>query len=148
MLMRSGARWPMPPVEEGYRVVYSQYAGVELEIEGKLHLVLRDTDLMLGGFDAKSLQPMGDRVVVRKDKAADRVGSIIIPENAKEKVLCGEIVAVGRGKVLEDGEIRPLDVKVGERVRYAKYAGVDVLVGGEQYTVFNEDDFLGIVERT
>jgi chaperonin GroES len=149
MLMRSGARWPMPDVEEGGRVVYSQYAGVELEIEGKLHLVLRDDDLILGGPDAGNLRPMGDRLVVRKDKAAEASrGGIIIPENAKEKVLSGEIVAVGRGKVLEEGIIRPLDVKVGERVRFAKYQGTDVLVGGETYTVFREDDLLGVIEVT
>jgi chaperonin GroES len=147
MLMRSGARWPMPDVEEGHRVVYSQYAGVETEIDGKIHIVLRDDDLILGGPDAKSLHPMGDRILVRKDKAAEKIGSIIIPDNAKEKVLSGEIIAVGRGKVLEDGVIRPLDVKVGERVRYAKYQGTDVLVGGEMFTVFREDDLLGVIER-
>jgi chaperonin GroES len=147
MLMRTGARWPMPDVKENDRVVYSQYAGVELEIEGKIHIVLRDDDLILGGPDAKNLRPMGDRVVVRKGKASDVTkGGIIIPDSAKEKVLSGEIIAVGRGKVLEDGIVRPLDVRVGDRVRFAKYQGTDVLVGGEQFTVFREDDLLGVVE--
>jgi chaperonin GroES len=147
MLMRSGARWPMPDLKESYRVVYSQYAGVELEIDGKIHMVLRDDDLMLGGPDAKSMHPLGDRILVRKDKASDLTkGGIIIPDSAKEKVLSGEIVAVGRGKVLEDGIIRPLDVKTGERVRFARYQGTDLLVAGEPFTVFREDDLLGVVE--
>jgi chaperonin GroES len=147
MLMRSGARWPMPEVEAGDRVVYSQYAGVELEIEGKIHIVLRDDDLFLGGPDPKSLRPMADRIVVRKDKAAEMSkGGIIIPDSAKEKVLSGEVIAVGRGKVLEDGVIRPLDVKVGDMVKFARYQGTDVLVGGEKFTVFREDDLLGVVE--
>jgi chaperonin GroES len=147
MLMRTGARWPMPDANPGDHVIYNEHAGVELKIDGVLHMVMRDDDLMLAGSDAKSLRPMGDRVLVRKDKADDvTTGGIFIPDTAKEKVLVGEVIAVGRGKILEDGSIRPLDVKTGERVRFARYQGTDVRVGAEAFTIFREDDMLGVVE--
>jgi chaperonin GroES len=146
MLMKTGSRWPMPPIENGDKVLYSKFAGTELKVDGVLHLVLRDDDIMAVGRGEK-LQPVGDRVLVRIDKAADRTGGgIIIPDSAKEKPLMGEVMAVGEGKPVEDGTLFPLDVQVGNRVHIAKYSGIEVLVEGEKYTIFREDDLLGVIE--
>jgi len=145
MLMKSGARWPMPAIEPGGRVVYSKYAGVELTFDGVLYIVVRDDDCMAGGPDDKHLKPLMDRVLVRVDEAQKKIGSIIIPDIAQEKPLSGEVIAVGQGKAQEDGSLRPLDVKVGERIRFMRHQGFELTVGGENFMVFHEDDLLGIV---
>ncbi len=148
MLMKSGKRWPMSAIQAGDRVVYSKYAGSELKIEGVVHVILRDDDVMAGGTDDKHLLPLMDRVLVRSDKPVEKSsGGIFIPETAQEKPLEGEVIAVGQGKALEDGELRPLDVKVGERVTFAKYAGTELSIGGETFLIFREDDFLGVIEK-
>lgn len=147
MLMKSGARWPMPAIKPGDKVVYSKYAGTEMDAEGKTHIVVRDDDVMAGGPDDAHLMPLGDRVLVRVDKAAERSkGGLYIPDSAQEKPLDGEIVAVGQGKILEDGTVRKLDVEAGNRVRFAKYAGFDLVIGMEKFLVMREDDLLGVVE--
>lgn len=146
MLMKTGGRWPMPDVSEGDKVIYLKYAGTEMKIEGVVHLVVRDDDLIVGGPEGK-MKPLGDRVLVRVDKAEEKsVGGIIIPDIAREKPLAGEVVAIGNGKAMEDGTIRPLDVKVGERVNFSKHSGTAAKVNGEPYTIFREDDFLGVIE--
>jgi len=148
MLMKSGQRWPMPAINVGDRVVYSKYAGSEIRLDGVLHVVLRDDDCMAGGANDKALKPLMDRVLVRVDKPVDRIGSIIIPDSVQEKPLEGEVIAVGHGKALEDGTLRPLDVKVGDRVTFAKFSGQELVIGGEAFMVFHEDDFFGVVDKT
>ena len=93
------------------------------------------------------IRPLYDRVVVRRLKEEPTSpGGIVIPDTAAEKPSRGEIVAIGPGKLLDKGEIRPLAVKVGDRVLFGKYAGTEVKVNGAEYVVMREDDIMGIVE--
>jgi len=95
-----------------------------------------------------SLRPLYDRVLIRRvDSETTTKGGLIIPDTAKEKPLEGEVVAVGNGRVLEDGSVRPMTVKAGDRVLFAKYAETEVKVGGENFLLLREEDLLGIVER-
>ena len=97
---------------------------------------------------ATKLRPLYDRVLVKRvDSETTTKGGIIIPDNAKEKPLEGEVVAVGNGKVLEDGTVRAMTVKAGDRVLFAKYAETEVKVGNDTLLLLREDDLLGIVER-
>lgn len=94
------------------------------------------------------LRPLYDRVLVKRvESETTTKGGLIIPETAKEKPLEGEIVAVGNGRVLEDGSVRALTVKAGDRVLFAKYAETEVKVGQDTFLLLREDDLLGIVER-
>ena len=94
-----------------------------------------------------SLRPLGDRVVV-KPLAHETVtkSGIVLPDTAKEKPQEGEILAVGPGKVLDNGKRTTLEVKVGQRVLFAKYSGTEVKIEGEEYLILRESDILGIVE--
>lgn len=93
------------------------------------------------------LKPLNDRVVVKRMEEEERTaGGIIIPDTAKEKPIQGEVLAVGSGKLLEDGTRRPLDLKVGDRVLFGKYAGTDVKVEGEEVLIMREDDILAVIE--
>ena len=93
-------------------------------------------------------RPLHDRVVVRLIGAEKKTkGGIIIPDTAKEKPLEGQVVAVGNGKVLEDGKVRPLDVKAGDKVLFNKYAGTEVKIEGEEHLILREDDILGVIEK-
>jgi chaperonin GroES len=97
---------------------------------------------------SQKLRPLHDRILVKRvESETTSKGGIIIPENAKEKPLEGEIVAVGSGRVLEDGSVRPLQVKAGDRVLFAKYAETEVKVGGENFLLLREDDLLGVIEK-
>lgn len=94
------------------------------------------------------LRPLNDRVVVKRlEEETKTAGGIIIPDTAKEKPIQGEVLAVGNGKVAEDGSRRPLDVKAGDRVLFGKYAGTDIKVEGEELLIMREDDILAIVEK-
>ncbi len=94
------------------------------------------------------LRPLNDRVVVKRTEEEEKTaGGIIIPDTAKEKPVQGEVVAVGNGKVLEDGTRRPLDVKAGDKVLFGKYAGTDIKVEGEELLIMREDDILAIVDK-
>lgn len=94
------------------------------------------------------LRPLYDRVLVKRVESENKTkGGIIIPDNAKEKPLEGEVVAAGNGRVLDDGSVRALTVKAGDRVLFAKYAETEVKVGGETYLLLREDDLLGIVQN-
>ena len=94
------------------------------------------------------LRPLHDRILVKRVESENTSkGGIIIPENAKEKPLEAEVIAVGTGRTLEDGTVRPLQVKAGDRVLFAKYAETEVKVGGETMLLLREDDLLGIIER-
>jgi len=93
------------------------------------------------------IRPLHDRVIVRRmEEERMTAGGIVIPDSAKEKPIQGEVVAVGKGKILENGEVRPLDVKVGDRVLFSKYGGTEVKVDGEELLVMREDDITGVVE--
>ena len=74
-------------------------------------------------------------------------GGIIIPDTAKEKPLEGKVIAVGNGKILEDGKVRPLDVKVGDRVLFGKYAGTEIKIEGDEHLMLREEDILGVIEK-
>ena len=93
------------------------------------------------------IRPLHDRVVVRRmEEERTSAGGIVIPDSATEKPIQGEIIAVGNGKILESGETRPLDVKVGDRVLFGKYSGTEVKLEGEDYLVMREEDIMGVVE--
>ena len=93
------------------------------------------------------IRPLGDRILVsRVEEEEKSKGGIIIPDTAKEKPQEGKVIAVGNGKRQEDGEIRPLDVKKGDRVLFSKYAGTEVTVEGNERLIIREDDVLGVLE--
>ena len=95
---------------------------------------------------ATKLTPLHDRVLVKRIEEQETVrGGIIIPDTAKEKPQEGKVVAVGKGKRREDGTIAALDVKAGDRILFAKYAGSDVTIDGKEYIIMREDDILGVV---
>ena len=94
-----------------------------------------------------NLRPLHDRVVVRRsEEERTSAGGILIPDTATEKPSQGEVVAVGKGKILDNGEVRALDVKVGDRVLFGKYSGTEVKVGDEKLLVMREDDLMGVIE--
>lgn len=94
------------------------------------------------------IRPLHDRVVVRRqEEEAKTAGGILLPGSAKEKPNQGEIVAVGSGRILDSGEIRPLDVKIGDVVVFGKYAGSDTIeVDGEELVILNESDIKAVIE--
>jgi chaperonin GroES len=85
-------------------------------------------------------------IVRRLEEERKTAGGIVIPDTAKEKPIQGEIVAVGKGKILENGEVRALDVKVGDKVLFGKYSGTEVKVSNEELLVMREEDIVGVVE--
>lgn len=94
------------------------------------------------------IRPLQDRVIVKRVAEEEKSkGGIIIPDTAKEKPQEGKVVAVGKGKVNEDGKITPLDVKVNDRVLFGKYAGTEINIDGEEHMIMREDDILGIIEK-
>lgn len=94
------------------------------------------------------IRPLHDRVVIkRKEEEQRSPGGIVIPDTAKEKPIRGEVIAVGKGKILESGDQRPLDVKVGDEVLFGKYAGTEVKVEGEELLVMREDDIIAVIEK-
>ncbi|MBI5682103.1 MAG: co-chaperone GroES [Deltaproteobacteria bacterium] len=94
------------------------------------------------------IKPLHDRILVKRLEEEEKTkGGIIIPDSAKEKPAEGEIIAVGTGKVSEDGKVTPLAVKVGDKVLYSKYAGTEVKVDGQEYLMMREDDVLGIIVK-
>jgi chaperonin GroES len=97
---------------------------------------------------AQKLRPLHDRILIKRvESETTSKGGIIIPDNAKEKPLEGEVVAVGTGRVLDDGSVRALQVKTGDRVLFSKYSETEVKIGGENFLLLREDDLLGIIER-
>ncbi len=94
------------------------------------------------------IRPLHDRVLVRRVEPQETVrGGIVIPDTAKEKPQEGEVKAVGNGKLLEDGKRAPMSVKAGDRILFAKYAGSDVRIEGEEYLIVREDEILGVLEK-
>ena len=94
-----------------------------------------------------NIRPLHDRVVIRRlEEERTTAGGIVIPDTATEKPIQGEVIAVGKGKILESGEIRPLDLKVGDRVLFGKYSGTEVKLDGKEFLVMREDDIMGVIE--
>ncbi len=95
-----------------------------------------------------NFRPLGDRVLVRRvDEESKTKGGIIIPDTAKEKPVEGEVVAVGNGAVGENGKVRALDVKKGDRVLFGKYSGSEIKLEGQELIVMREDDILAIIDK-
>src|SRR5437764_14611489 len=94
------------------------------------------------------IRPLYDRIVVKRisEEEQKTASGLIIPDSAKEKPQEGEVVAVGKGKRLEDGKVIALDVKVGERILFGKYSGSDIKIDGEEYLIMREDEVLGVLE--
>jgi chaperonin GroES len=93
------------------------------------------------------LRPLHDRVIIKRLEAETKsAGGIVIPDTATEKPIKGEVVAVGTGKILDDGKVRPMGVKAGEKVLFGKYSGTEVKVGNEELLVMREDDIMGVIE--
>ena len=93
------------------------------------------------------IRPLHDRVIVKRmEEERTSPGGIVIPDAAAEKPIKGEIVAVGHGKILENGEIRALDVKAGDKVLFGKYSGTEVKVDGEELLVMKEDDIMAVID--
>ncbi|MDD5627470.1 MAG: co-chaperone GroES [Elusimicrobia bacterium] len=93
------------------------------------------------------IQPLGDRVLVKPiEQKETKRGSIIIPDTAKEKPQEGEVVAVGKGKVTEDGKVLPMDVKPGDRILYGKYSGNEIKIDDVEHLIMHQDDILGILK--
>ncbi|VAX06156.1 Heat shock protein 60 family co-chaperone GroES [hydrothermal vent metagenome] len=94
-----------------------------------------------------NIRPLHDRVIVRrKEEERTSPGGIVLPDAATEKPVLGEVLATGHGKILENGEVRPLDVKVGDTVLFGKYSGTEVKELGEDVLVMREEDIMGVVE--
>jgi chaperonin GroES len=93
------------------------------------------------------IQPLGDRILIKPLEAQEKTkGGIIVPDTAKEKPQEGEVVAVGKGKVLESGKTEPLEVKVGDKVLYGKYSGTEIKFNGEDHLIVREEDVLAILK--
>lgn len=94
------------------------------------------------------VRPLADRILVKRvEEETKTAGGILIPDNAKEKPMEGSVVAVGAGKVLTDGKVRPMEVKVGDRVLFSKYSGTEIKIEGTEHLILREDDILGIVNN-
>jgi len=94
-----------------------------------------------------NIRPLQDRVIIKRmEEEKMSSGGIVIPDSATEKPIKGEVVAVGNGLVLDNGEIRPLDLKVGDKVLFGKYSGTEVKLDGEELVVMKEDDVMAVLE--
>jgi chaperonin GroES len=93
------------------------------------------------------IRPLHDRLIVKRlEEERTSPGGIVIPDTATEKPIQGKVIAVGKGKILEDGKVRPLDVKVGDKILFGKYSGTEVKMDGEEYLVMREEDVMAIIE--
>ncbi len=98
---------------------------------------------------ATTIRPLHDRIIVKRlDEAEQRRGGIIIPDTAKEKPQQGKVIAVGEGKIRDDGSRQPLDVKTGDRVLFGKYSGSEIKLDDEEYLIMREDEILGVFTTT
>ena len=93
------------------------------------------------------IRPLHDRVIVKRlESETKSAGGIVIPDSAAEKPVQGKVVAVGKGKILEGGDVRPLDVKVGDKILFGKYSGTEVKVDGDELVVMREEDVMAVIE--
>jgi chaperonin GroES len=95
----------------------------------------------------KKIRPLQDRLIVERIEGEDKTASgLYIPDSAKEKPQQGKVIAIGKGRVLEDGSIRPLDLREGDRILFGKYSGTEIKLDGSEYLIMREDDVLGVLE--
>jgi chaperonin GroES len=93
------------------------------------------------------IRPLGDRIIIKRIEEEEKSkGGIIIPDTAREKPQEGKVIAVGKGKIGDDGKLIPIEVKVGERVLFGKYSGSEIKLLGDEHLIIREDDILGIIE--
>jgi len=93
------------------------------------------------------IRPLHDRIIVKRlDEKDVSTGGILIPDSAKEKPIEGQVIAVGNGKILDDGNIKALDVKEGDKILFGKYSGTEVKIDGEEHLIMREDEVLAIIE--
>jgi len=93
------------------------------------------------------IRPLHDRVIIKRlEEERTSPGGIVIPDSAAEKPVQGKVLAVGKGKILEDGTVRPLDVKVGDKILFGKYSGTEIKIDGEELVVMREDDLMAVFE--
>ena len=98
--------------------------------------------------DKLKIRPLHDRVIIQRlDAETKSPGGIVIPDTVAEKPIRGKVIAVGKGKILENGTVRPLDVKVGDHILFGKYSGTEVKIEEEEYLILREDDILGVIEK-
>jgi chaperonin GroES len=98
--------------------------------------------------DKLKIRPLHDRVIIKRvEEERTSAGGIIIPDNATEKPSQGKVIAVGKGKILENGEVRPLDVKIGDTILFGKYSGQETKVTGEDLLVMREEDIMAVIEK-
>jgi chaperonin GroES len=94
-----------------------------------------------------NIRPLHDRVIVRrKEEETTTAGGIVLPGSATEKPMQGEVMAVGKGKILDNGDVRPMDLKVGDTVLFGKYSGTEVKMGDDEILVMREEDIMGVIE--
>lgn len=136
-------------IEVGSSIVYSKYAGTEVEFKDAEHLLLKEDDVvgLLATDDIKDLKPLNDRVLIKVLEAEGKTaGGVLLTESAKEKPVIGEVFAVGPGSLGEDGERKPLEVAAGNNVLYSKYAGQEFKSkDGTQFVVMRSNDVMAIL---
>src|SRR5467141_1282076 len=111
------------------------------------HSIVNQQPNLNGGQCFMKIRPLDDRIVVKRIEQQEQLqGGLYIPDSAKEKPQEGEVVAVGKGKRLEDGKVVPLDVQVGDRILFGKYSGSDIKLDGDEFLIMREDEVLGILE--
>jgi chaperonin GroES len=94
------------------------------------------------------IRPLHDRVIVKREEEERKSpGGIVIPDTAAEKPIRGKIIAVGKGKILENGNVRPLDIKVGDKILFGKYSGTEIKVDGDDLLVMREEDVVAVIEK-
>jgi chaperonin GroES len=94
-----------------------------------------------------NMRPLHDRIIVKRmEEERTSPGGIVIPDSATEKPSKGEVIAVGHGKILDNGQVRPLSVKAGDKILFGKYSGTEIKVDGTEYLVMREDDVMGVIE--
>jgi chaperonin GroES len=97
--------------------------------------------------ESKKIRPLQDRLIVERLEGEEKTASgLFIPDNAKEKPQQGKVIAVGKGKVRDDGTLQPLDLKKGDRILFGKYSGTEIKIDGNEYLIMREDDVLGVLE--
>jgi chaperonin GroES len=136
-------RWPMPPVSVGDRVLYRTWA-VRAEEKDERFDIVSDESIDAVIF-AEAINPVFDRVTVRRIESPDTIRGIVIPEIARARSIKGEVVAVGSGRVRSDGTIRKLDVMPGNHVVFGPHAGTEVVLFGKRRIILREDDILAVV---
>ncbi|CAN4084685.1 unnamed protein product [Withania somnifera] len=136
-------------VKPGAQVIYSKYAGTEVEFDGSKHLILKEDDIVgiLETDDVKDLQPLNDRVLIKVAEAEEKTaGGLLLTEAAKEKPSIGTIIAVGPGPLDEDGNRKPLSVSAGSTVLYSKYAGSEFKgADGSDYITLRVSDVMAVL---